>query len=281
MPGTKQSMKNKEINLKKLQRMVKEVAALVLEISYKAKAGHVGSALSISDLVSVLYFTQLNIDKGNLKNQNRDRFILSKGHAAAALYAALYKKGIISKETVFSFGQNEGLCEHPEIHDEGIEMSTGSLGHGLAFGVGIAMGAKHSESLAKTWVLTSDGECGEGSVWEAALLASRLKLDNLYAILDYNKWQCFGRADEITNLNPLADKWRAFGGDVLEIDGHNIAEIKSAYEKVPLSRNKPTIIIAHTVTGKGVTAIEHQLIGHYKVFAEEEYKKALEEISKV
>lgn len=271
-------MKKKSLSLNKLKSLSREVAALILEISYKAKAGHVGSALSISDLVSVLYFSEINITKNNLTSQNRDRFILSKGHAAAALYSVLYKKGIISKNQLFSFGQNGGLCEHPEIHDLGVEMSTGSLGHGLAFGVGIALGAKKSQSESRTWVLISDGECGEGSVWEAALLASRLMLNNLTAILDYNKWQCFGDANEITNLDPLAEKWKSFGWNVIAIDGHDIAQIKNAYQKANNSSKKPSIIIANTISGNGVSAIENKLVGHYKVFAEEEYKKANKEI---
>lgn len=261
-----------------IKKIAKEIALLTLEISYYGKTGHIGSALSISDILSVLYFKHMNISKSNLNRNDRDRFILSKGHAVAALYAALYKKGILSKKKLYSFGKDGGLCEHPEIKDPGIEMSTGSLGHGLAFGVGIALGQKLSKQKSKTFVLVSDGECDEGSIWEAALLAPNLYLDNLIVFVDYNKWQCFGSVEEVLSFGSFFDKWKAFGWEVKEIDGHDLMQIDNVLKEVPFSSGKPNLILANTISGKGIKLIENQLIGHYKIFTEQEYLSAREEL---
>lgn len=268
----------KNNDLFKLKKIAQEIALLTLDISYKAKTGHVGSALSISDILTVLYFSVLELDPKSLKNNNRDRFILSKGHAAAALYCALFKKGILSLNELNSFGKEMGLLEHPIISDKGVEMTSGSLGHGPAFGIGISYGLKSQSINNNVYVLISDGECGEGSVWEAALLAPRLKLDNLVYILDYNGWQCFGKTKEVTQLAPLKDKWISFGWEVIEVDGHDLEALKSAFERIPKKKNKPTIIIANTKSGKGVSVIENKLIGHYKVFTEDEYLEARKEL---
>lgn len=272
MPGTESKM----TNYSEIKKIAKETALLTLEISYKAKVGHVGSSLSIVDILTVLYTSSLQIPR-SLSN-TRDRFILSKGHAAAALYATLYKKGILTKQELYTFGQNDGLCEHPEIKDKGIEMSTGSLGHGLAFGVGIAHGMKLLKKKSKAYVLISDGECGEGSVWEAALLAGTLQLDNLTVIVDYNKWQCFGKTGEVLSLEPFKEKWIAFGFGTREVDGHDIGQLVETFAHQPVERSKPSLIIAHTVSGKGISLIQDKLIGHYKVFSDEEYKEARKQL---
>lgn len=266
---------------KNLEKLAKDIALLVLDISYKAKTGHVGSALSISDILTVLYFSVMNIGKSNLKSPNRDIFILSKGHAAAALYAVLFKKDILSEKEIDSFGEDRGLCEHPEIKTPGVEMTTGSLGHGLAFGIGMALAQKKLKSNAKTFVLISDGECNEGSTWEAALLAPMLKLDNLTVIIDYDMWQCFGKVSEIINLEPFLKKWSAFGWKVTEVQGHKINEIKNCFESLPIKERSPNLILAHTISGRGVSAIEDQLIGHFKVFTEDEYKIARLELKNI
>ena len=245
---------------------------LTLDISFKAKTGHVGSALSIKDILTALYFSVMG---------RGDKFILSKGHAAASLYAALYKKGILSEKELDFFGQDGGLCEHPEAVTPGVEMTAGSLGHGLAFGVGIAHGQKLLKIKSRTFVLISDGECDEGSIWEAALLAPQLKLDNLVAIVDYNRWQCFGRTKEVINLDPLGDKWSAFGWEVKSVDGHNISDILKIFSRIPFRKGKPSLIIAKTNSGKGIPLIENKLIGHYKVFSEDEYKLAREHLEKL
>lgn len=264
--------------MNKLKRFAQEVALLTLEISYKGRVGHIGSALSISDILSVLYLKHLKISKKNLNSEKRDRFILSKGHAVASLYAALHKKGILSKKEIDSFGKDYGLCEHPEIKDPGIEMTTGSLGHGLAFGIGIALGQKKNKLKNKTFVLISDGESDEGSIWEAALLAPNLNLDNLTVIVDYNKWQCFGPVSQVVNLEPFSDKWKSFGWEVKEIDGHDLEQIDETFSLLPFSKKRPSVILAHTVSGKGIKQIENQLVGHYKVFNEEEYLNVRKEI---
>jgi transketolase len=266
------------MTIKALQKKSRSVASTLLDISYQARTGHIGSSLSISDLLTVLYFDRLRMK--TVTDPKRDRFILSKGHAAAALYAALYHKGVLSQAQVESFGQDGGgLCEHPEITTPGVEMTSGSLGHGLAFGAGIAWGLKKLYSQAPhVFLLISDGECGEGSVWEAALFASRMKLDNLTVILDYNKWQCFGSTEEIVHLEPLAAKWESFGFAVREVDGHDLSQISKAYASVPLQTDSPSLIIAHTVSGHGISSIENQLIGHYKVFTQAEYEIAKEQL---
>ncbi len=227
---------------KNIQKFCHEVALTSLDISYHAHTGHIGSALSISDLVAVLYAGRLDVKK--------DRFILSKGHAAAALYSVLYHKKIMGKKLIDSFGADTGgLCEHPEMKDPGIEMTSGSLGHGLAFASGIALGYKKiNKKPPHVFVLISDGECGEGSVWEAAIFASRMKLDNLTVIVDYNKWQCFGASSEITPLEPFAKKWQSFGFSVHTIDGHNIEEINKTYHRIPFEKDAPSVIIANTVS---------------------------------
>lgn len=257
-----------------LQALAKEIAITTLDISYKGKVGHIGPALSISDLLTVLYFGILHCNSANINSPDRDRFILSKGHAVASLYATLYKRSILSKKQLNSFAQNSGLCEHPEIKDPGIEMTTGSLGHGLAFGIGAALGQKKLKMKSRVFVLISDGESNEGSVWESALLGSKLKLDNLTVVIDSNNWQCMGRAE----LEPLKRKWESFGWQALEIDGHDIGQIHKAFKSIPFRRNKPSAIIAKTTTGRGISLIEDKLMAHYKVFNEEEYLKARKEL---
>ena len=290
-------MKRKNTPVSELKKQARETAVLSLDISFRAHTGHVGSALSISDLLCVLYTDQLNVSRATFNHPDRDRFILSKGHAAAALYAVLYQRGILTKRQLDSFGADGGgLCEHPEIQDSGVEMTTGSLGHGLAFGTGIAMGinlqrttdnlqqsrqgkGNRKSRIPQVFVLISDGECSEGALWESALLAPRLKLDNLTAILDYNKWECFGRIGEVTVLEPLAAKWRAFGWEVRETDGHNIRQIRDTYRALPFRKGKPSLILAHTVSGRGIPLIEDKLIGHYHVFSKDEYTTARKDLA--
>lgn len=262
-----------------LERQVFRVKRAIVESSYRARTGHIGSALSIADLVSVLYFSELRISARTVASNRRDRFILSKGHAAAALYATLHQKKILPDELFRSFAREEGgLCEHPEIRDPGVEMSTGSLGHGLAFGTGIALGLKRQRLDNRVFVLISDGECGEGTIWEAAQLAATHKLDNLTVIIDFNGWQCFGRSTEILALQPFQAKWEAFGFAAKTIDGHTIPEIVRTYGQLPFRKGKPSCIIANTVTGKGVAVLENTIDAHYKVLTDAEYRQAMEEL---
>lgn len=256
----------------KLQKIAKEIALLTFDISYRAKVGHVGSSLSICDILTVLYFSTMKV--------GHDKFILSKGHAAASLYATLYKRGILSLKELDSFGLDSGLCEHPEVKTPGVEMTSGSLGHGLGFAVGTAYAQKLHKKNDRTFVLVSDGECDEGSIWEAALLAPKLRLDNLTAIVDYDKWQCFGKIKDVIDLEPFEDKWRAFGWEVRNVNGHKVAELSKTLSNTPFKKNKPNLIIAQTISGKGIPAIENQLIGHYKVFNEEEYQTSRKHLEK-
>ena len=242
--------------IKEYQNLAKEIRQMILEIAFKTQTHHLGSALSIVDLLTVLYSRTLKINPKKIKNPQRDRFILSKGHACLALYVTLAKCGFFSeKDLLDNYARNGGrLGLHPDKDSmSGIEVTTGSLGHGLSVGTGLALAAKINKSPYRTFVIIGDGECNEGSIWETAMFASQQKLDNLIAILDYNHLQGFGRAEEVINLEPLVDKWQAFGWSVKELDGHNFKEIIQVFDRVPLKKNKPNMIIANTVKGKGVS----------------------------
>jgi len=253
--------------------------ARAIEMSHQAEAAHLASALSCIDMVAVLYHSVLRIDANNPKWTDRDRFILSKGHAATALYAALEYKKFINEIDVASYGMEGSLLEeHPSPKLPGIEAATGSLGHGLPIGCGIALAGKIKRQAYRTFVLMSDGECNEGSVWEACLFAASNKLDNLFALVDFNKWQATGRSQEVLQLDPLAEKFRSFGWNVHEIDGHNHDEILRAINQVPAIKQKPTMIVAHTIKGKGVSFMEDDNNWHYRVPTLEEVKLAKEEL---
>lgn len=251
----------------------------LIKMSHLGKASHLGSALSCIDLILCIYWKLLNIDPKNPKNPKRDRFILSKGHAISAQYVALSYRGFFNKELLKTFNQHGSfLPEHPTPECIcGIEVATGSLGHGLSIGIGFALAAKILKETYKTIVVLSDGECNEGSVWEAALFAPKHNL-NLIAIIDYNKWQATGRSNETMQLSPLKEKWEAFGWETYEIDGHDISQILSLFEKIKDNINKPIAIIANTVKGEGVSFMEDNNNWHYKTPNIEELKKAKQEL---
>lgn len=255
-----------EENHVELLNISREIREKILIMHAKSNESHLGSALSIVDILVVLYFRILNIDPLNPYEGNRDRFILSKGHAASALYAVLARRGFFEEELLDSFAENGGkISVHPERFSvPGVEASTGSLGHGLSIGVGIAFSTKKDNQNFKTFVLMSDGECEEGSIWEAAISASRFKLDNLIGIIDKNKWQAYERTDAIQNLSLLKSKWEAFGWSCKEVDGHNIQELIQTFKSVPFEIGKPSIVIADTVKGKGIPEIEDKMEWHYK-----------------
>jgi transketolase len=245
--------------------------AKAIEMSHAAGAAHLASSLSCIDMVAVLYHGVLQIDPDNPKWESRDRFILSKGHAATALYAALAYRGFLSDEDLETYGKAGSLLEeHPTPKLPGVEAATGSLGHGLPFGCGIALAARINGLRYRTFVLMSDGECNEGSVWEASLFASANRLGNLCAFVDFNKWQATGRSTEVLALNPLAEKFRSFGWDVWEIDGHDHRQISRTLDTVGMEKAKPTMVIAHTVKGKGVSFMEDDNNWHYRVPTREE-----------
>jgi transketolase len=244
-----------------LAEVSKKVRRRVLGMIHASGAAHVGTSLSEVELLVALYFRALRIDPKKPKDPGRDRFILSKGHGCAGLYATLVERGFADAAILDGFCKDGGaLWGHSTRNTmPGIEVSTGSLGHGLPLGVGVAIAAKADHLPHRIFVLLGDGECDEGSVWEAALFAGHRKLDNIVAIVDYNKVQSFGSVKEVLGLEPFADKWRACGWSAREIDGHNVEEAVSALSAVPFEKGRPSVIIAHTVKGKGVSFMENSL----------------------
>lgn len=269
-----------EKSIDSLEIQTKKIRQKIIEISHKAKASHIGSSLSCVDILAILYWKIMSIDPLNQKDPNRDRFILSKGHAATALYVTLAERGFFPLEILNKYLENgTTLMEHPPFSNvPGIEVATGSLGHGLSIGTGIALAGKTKNENFKVYVLMSDGECNEGSVWEAAMLAASQKIDNLIAIIDYNKWQATGRSNEVMKLENLSEKWRTFGWNVFQVDGHNLKELNETLNNIPKNLKKPSIIIANTVKGKGVSFMEDDNNWHYKIPSEEELEKAKKEL---
>ena len=259
-----------------------EIRKKILEMKFASQGSHIGSALSCVDILTVLYFKILNIDSKNPRSENRDRFILSKGHAGSALYSTLAKRGFFPESELENYCKNgtKLSCHSTRGCLPGVEVSTGSLGHGLPIGAGMALAGKKDGKKHRVFVLMSDGECDEGSNWEAALFASHHKLDNLIAIIDYNKLQALGKTNEVLNLEPLKDKWTAFGWRVAEVNGHNFSEMEAILEKVPFEKQKPSLIIVHTIKGKGVSFMEKKLEWHYKSLNKELFDSAIKEINK-
>ena len=227
--------------------------------------GHLASALSVLEIVRVLYDDILQVDPRLPHWPARDRFILSKGHGCMALYAVLADKGFFPESAFLSFCKSGGLLGgHPEIKVPGVEATTGSLGHGLPIGVGFALSAKLDKAPRRVFVVIGDGESGEGSIWEAALCAHQHALSNLTVIVDYNKKMTYGPTCDVLDIEPLADKWRSFGFAVAEVDGHNVAALRMLFSQLPLQPSRPTAIIAHTIKGKGIAPVEHDLSWHHK-----------------
>ena len=259
--------------------LARNIRRLALQMVAKAKASHIGGALSMADLLAVLYSGILNVRPEDPGWAYRDRFILSKGHSCTALYAALALKGFFRVEELSTYGQDGSqLMSHISHHVPGVEFSTGSLGHGLPFGCGKALAARRSGKDWRTFVMLSDGELDEGSNWEAILFAPQHKLDNLVAIVDYNKIQSLGSVAEVMELHPLADKFRAFRWGVKEIDGHDHDAIQEALSNLPFEAGKPSCIIAHTIKGKGVDFMENSLQWHYSSPKAEQLEEALRQI---
>lgn len=250
---------------------------------HTGKSSHVGSSLSIIDMLSVLYGSVANISPKNLDDPDRDIIIVSKGHAAAGTYAVMANVGIIPLSWLDTYcADGSHLGGHVTSHlIPGVELSTGSLGHGLPFGVGIALAAKRTGSPRRVFVIMSDGECDEGTTWESALVASHHGLDNLTVAIDRNGLQSLTTTEETLALEPFADKWRAFGCEVLEIDGHDHTALESAFSAPASSSTpaRPRIVICKTTKGKGVTFMENQVLWHYRSPNEDQLKLALEELS--
>lgn len=255
------------------------IRAHVLRMTHKARSSHVGSSLSMADLLAVLYTSVLRVDAAKPNWAERDRFILSKGHGCAGVYAVLAERGFFPIEWLDTYYQDGShLAGHIMHSVPGVEASTGSLGHGLSIGCGMALAGKRENRPYRVFVLLSDGECDEGSTWEAALFAPHHRLNNLIAIVDYNKFQAFGTVKEVLDLEPIVEKWQAFGWAVREIDGHNFEQIENALLGVPFEPEQPSCIIAHTVKGKGVSFMENQLIWHYWSPDDEQLRQALAEL---
>lgn len=258
----------------------KEIRKATLKMVYEANASHIGGAFSMVDLLAVLYTGSLNINPKNPTDVNRDRLFLSKGHACTSLYATLALKGFFDLKELDNYSKNDSLLlSHASHKVTGVELSTGSLGHALPVACGVALSVKRNAKSYKVVTILSDGELDEGSNWEAILFAQQHKLNNLIAIVDYNKIQSFGAVSEVINLHPLDKKFESFGWNVVEIDGHNHEEIFSAFTIAKLSEEKPTVIIANTIKGKGVDFMENELLWHYKPPSKEQYENALEQIN--
>ncbi|WP_374649788.1 transketolase [Dongia sp.] len=268
------------VDLAHLDRMARELRGLIIEMTHQAKPAHLASALSCVDIVTVLYWTILKIDPARPLAPERDRFILSKGHAALTLYAALTKRGFCSAEDLRTFNTNGGrLAEHPGLQClPGVEAATGSLGHGLPLAVGMSLAARLGNQPSRVFALMSDGECNEGSVWEAAMFAAGQKLGNLCAIIDFNKWQATGRSQEVLQLDPLPEKWASFGWDTVRLDGHDHRALHECLSHHGTGRKRPLAIIADTVKGKGVSFMEDDNNWHYRVPTADEVTAAKKEL---
>jgi len=267
-------------DLAELAELAGKIRCHTVRMTHRARSSHIGSSLSVADLLAVLYAGILRVNRTEPNWPDRDRFILSKGHAAACVYAALAEKGFVPFETLDTYYQNgSALAGHiTRSGVSGVDASTGSLGHGLGMGCGMALAGRRDRRTYRVFVLLSDGECDEGSTWEAVLFAPHHQLDNLVAIVDYNKLQSLATTEDTLALEPLADKWRAFGWSVREINGHDLAEIQSALETIPWQAGRPSCVIAHTVKGKGVSFMENAILWHYRPPDDDELQRALEEL---
>jgi len=259
----------------------KEIRSETLKMVYNAKASHIGGAFSMADILAVLYHKILNIDARDPKNQNRDRFFLSKGHSCTSLYATLALKGFFSMELLDTYSRNNSiLLSHTSHKVPGVELSTGSLGHALGVACGVALAGKIKKSKWRVFTLLSDGELDEGSNWEAILFAPQHELTNLTLIIDYNKIQSLGNVKDIIDLHPLNEKFKAFNWNVIEVDGHDHEALHDALHDAfkPNPSNKPTVVIAHTVKGKGVDFMENKLLWHYKSPDEKQFIDGMNQI---
>ena len=263
-----------------LAAIAARIRARVVEMSHVAETPHLGSSLSCVDMLVVAYWAALRIDPKHPLDRDRDRFILSKGHAATALYATLAERGFFDPQLLDTYNDDSAvLPEHPGLQCvPGVEAATGSLGHGLPIALGMALAARIQKRPSRCLVLMSDGECEEGSVWEAAMFAPAQKLDTVTVMIDYNKWQATGRSDDIMALAPLAEKWRAFGWDACEVDGHDLGALLAALTKKPDGAGRPRAIVCHTVKGKGVSFMEDDNNWHYRIPTADEVRKARVEL---
>ncbi|MFA6358362.1 MAG: transketolase [Candidatus Omnitrophota bacterium] len=272
-------MVNKQLTIEELQEKAKATRRLIIQMLAQAGSGHPGGSLSATDLITALYFNVLRFDSGNPQWPDRDRFHMSKGHCCPLWYAMLAQAGYFAQEKLFTLRQLGSILQgHPDRKTPGVESASGSLGQGLSIALGMSLAAKIDKKNYRVYVLIGDGESQEGNIWEAAMACSHFSCDNICAILDANGCQIDGRCEDVMGLEPLAAKWQAFGWHVIEIDGHNMQQILSAYETAAKIKNKPTIIIARTIKGKGVSFMEGVVGFHGKTPNAEETQKALKEL---
>lgn len=265
---------------KELKVATRKIRENIVTMIHSANSGHPGGSLSAVEILTALYFEEMNIDPKNPKKDDRDRFVLSKGHAAPVLYATLAEKGYFDKSELTSLRKiNSMLQGHPDMKGiPGVEMSTGSLGQGFSVACGMAMASKLDDAPWRVYALLGDGEVQEGIVWEAAMSAAHYKLDNLVAFLDYNGLQIDGETEKVMNINPIVDKFKAFGWNVVEIDGHDFDQIFAVLDVAKETVGKPTMVIAKTIKGKGVSFMEHAAGWHGTAPSDDDVRKALEEL---
>ena len=270
------------MNKENLVSLSKNVRKNIIEMIYESKSGHPGGSLSCADILTYLYYEEMNVEVNNPKWDKRDRFVLSKGHAAPALYSVLAEKGFFSKEELKTLRKTGGLLQgHPDSkHIPGVDVSTGSLGQGISNAVGMALGLKAQSNNARVYVVLGDGELQEGIVWEAAMAAAHYKLDNLVAIVDFNGLQIDGKNEEVMSINPLDEKFKGFGFNVIKCSGHDYDELDKAFKNAEETKGKPTIIIAKTIKGKGVSFMENQAGWHGQAPNKEQTEQAITEIMK-
>lgn len=263
-----------------LEAKAKHIRRVIIQMLAKAGSGHPGGSLSSTDLLTVLFFTQLRLKPAEPNWPDRDRFHMSKGHCCPLWYALLAEKGYFPVEKLWTLRQLGSILQgHPDRRVPGVEAASGSLGQGLSISIGMSLAAKIDKKDYRVYCLMGDGEIQEGNVWEAAMAASHYKCDNLCGILDFNGFQIDGRIKDVMGLEPVVDKWRAFGWHTIEIDGHNIKQILSAYEEARTVKGKPSIVIAHTIKGKGVSFMENVADFHGRAPTREEEERALKELS--
>jgi transketolase len=263
--------------------LARRIRLHAVHMTHRAGSSHVASSLSLAELLAVLYGSVLRVTPETVDDPDRDRLILSKGHACAGLYAVLAECGFFPMDWLESFYHDGAkLPGHATAHGiPGIEVSSGALGHGLGIACGLALAGKRDGSPFRVFTVLSDGECDEGSIWEAALFAPHHQLDNLIAIVDYNKIQSLGSVKDVLGLEPFVDKWRAFGWATCEVDGHDVEQIETTLHAVPCEPDRPTCIVAHTVKGKGVSFMENSVLWHYRSPQGDEYNRAIAELEAV
>lgn len=269
------------LKTKELEKKAIEIRKRLIQLIFEAKGGHTGGSLSSVDILVALYFDILRIDPRNPLWKDRDRFILSKGHSVEGYFCVLEKAGFIDENTLSTYGKfGSLLAGHPTNKVPGVEVNSGALGHGLSIGVGMALTAKRDKKDTRIYVLMGDGEQGEGSIMEAANAGGHYKLDNLTAIIDRNRLQISGNTEDVMALDCLETRWKSYGWSVKQINGNNMQEILDTFKNVPFEKDKPNLVIANTIKGKGVSFIENQAVWHHKVPNETQYKQSMEELNK-